>query len=97
MRRGAAQTLTVAPHIAVTVRGNRIVTGRVSPPRPGARVQFYASDGGGGDEELWERAGSAIIRASGAFRHRPLRGGVEYIAVLASNARHATGVSRRFG
>ena len=83
MRRGPVQALTVAPHITVAVRTDGTVTGRVDPTRPGARVEFYASDGGGQDEEGWERVGTATIGRSGAFRHRRLRGGVEYIAVLA--------------
>ena len=95
MRRGPVLALRVAPHI--TVHANRIVSGHVNPSRPGARIEFYASDGGAGDEEFWTRVASATVRRSGAFRHRPLRGGVEYIAVLPGNARYADGVSPRFG
>jgi hypothetical protein len=94
MRRGSVQALKVAPRI--TVNAKRIITGRVSPPRPGARIIFYASDGGGGDEEEWTRVGSSTIGPSGGFQHRALRRGVGYVAVLASNARYATGISQRF-
>jgi hypothetical protein len=94
MRRGSVQALKVAPHI--TVHAKRIITGRVSPPRPGARIVFYASDGGGGDEEEWTPVGNSTIGPSGEFQHRALRRGVGYIAVLASNARYATGISPRF-
>jgi hypothetical protein len=94
MRRGAVQALRVAPRI--TVHANRRITGRVSPSRPSARIVFYASDGGGGDEEEWTRVGSSAIGPSGAFQHGALRRGVEHIAVLASNARYATGISPRF-
>ena len=95
MRRSRAQTLAVAPHIIVK-RSNRFVTGRVVPPRPGAAIDFYASDGQGGDEEEWTAVGSATVGPSGTFRHRALRGGVEYIAILTGNDHFADGVSRRF-
>jgi hypothetical protein len=94
MRRGSVQALKVAPRI--TVDAKRIIIGRVSPPRPGARIVFYASDGGGGDEEEWTRVGSSTIGPSGGFQHRALRRGVDYIALLASTARYATGISPRF-
>jgi hypothetical protein len=96
MRRGPVQALTVAPHVTATVHAGGSVSGHVDPPRRGGRIRFYASDGRGGDEERWTSVGTAVVRRSGAYRHRPLRGGVEYIALLPPNAGYAVGVSSRF-
>jgi len=37
------------------------------------------------------------VDRSGAFHHRALHGGVEYIAVLPGTGRYGDGISRRFG
>ena len=96
-RRSPVQTIEVAPRVTVAVRSNGTVTGSVAPSMPGARVRFYASDGGGQDEERWKHVGTAAIDRTGAFQHRALRGGVEYIAVMAPSDRYAAGISPRFG
>jgi hypothetical protein len=97
LRRGPVLRLTVAPHITVRVAKNGTVTGRADPPLLGAKIRFLASDGGAGDEEEWTLAGTATVRRSGAFRHRALAGGVEYIASLRADRRYAVGISPRFG
>jgi hypothetical protein len=96
LRRGRVEPVTVAPRITVSTDGDGTVSGRVNPAHPNAEITFYASDGGSGDEGGWTWAGTASVQRSGAFQHRALKGGVEYVALLPAGPRYAAGVSPRF-